>query len=158
MAPVTRSEVVRFFAIHLESENAYSSSSIACRKPTRLSTPISTRKLRKRNKPTFIATKYVENVIKLKQNFLNTLFQYFSNFLHVSPGYFSISHAFKTFENWLVSIDIWHFHWTINGIQNFFCSGTWESLTETNSFIRFYKKRLFSNLKIFIWNCATSCI
>ena len=40
-----------------------------------------------RNKSTFISTKHVQNVIKLKQNFLNNLFHYYSNFFHLSLGY-----------------------------------------------------------------------
>ena len=78
-------------------------------------------KERARNKFTFIATKYVQNVTKLKPNFLNSIFHYFSNFLHLFLGYFSTSftHAFKTFENKLVSIDI-YFYWTKNSNWKFF--------------------------------------
>ena len=38
-------------------------------------------------KSTFISTNHVQNLIKLKQNFLNNLFQYFSNLFHLSLGY-----------------------------------------------------------------------
>ena len=69
----------------------YSLSSVACRKPTLSFTPtsISSNKGKKkaRNKFTFIAYKYVENVIKLKENFLNNVFQYFSNFFNLFLGY-----------------------------------------------------------------------
>ena len=44
-------------------------------------------KKRARNNTTFIGTKHVQNVIKVKQNFLNNLFQYFFNFSHISLGY-----------------------------------------------------------------------
>ena len=44
-------------------------------------------KKKARKKPTFNATKYVQNVIKLKQNFLNNLFQYFSNIFYLSLEY-----------------------------------------------------------------------
>ena len=44
-------------------------------------------KKRARNKSTFISTIHVQNVTKLKENFLNNLFQYFSNFFHISLGY-----------------------------------------------------------------------
>ena len=65
-------------------------SSIACQKAVFLSTPISNlrnkAKKRARNKSSFIATKHVQNIIKLKQNILNNLFQYFSNFFRLSLG------------------------------------------------------------------------
>ena len=38
------------------------------------------------HKSTFITTIYGQNVIKLKQNVLNNLFQYFSNLFHLSLG------------------------------------------------------------------------
>ena len=44
-------------------------------------------KKRARNNTTFIGTKHIQNVIKLKQNFLNNLFQYFCNFPHILLGY-----------------------------------------------------------------------
>ena len=45
-------------------------------------------KKRATSKSTFTATKYVQNVIKLKQNFLNNIFQYFSNFFQLSLRYY----------------------------------------------------------------------
>ena len=75
-----------------------------------------------RNKSTYISIKHVQNVIKVKQNVLNNLFQYFSNFFYLSLGYLSIKFtlAFKAFEGRLVPIDAWHFPWIINGYWFFF--------------------------------------
>ena len=86
---------------------SYSSSSIACRRPALLCNPISIpsneAKKMASNKSTFIATKHVQNLIKLKKKFLNNLFPYlhiFSSFSwelsihlrmlskHLKTGYF----------------------------------------------------------------------
>ena len=56
-------------------------------KYTLTSIPSNKGKKKARNNSTFIATKYAQNVIKLKQNFPNNLFQYQSNFFHLSLGY-----------------------------------------------------------------------
>ena len=96
------------------------------RKPTLLSTPISIPNNkganRTRNKSTFIAIKYVQSVVKLKQNFLNNIFQNFSNFFHLPRRYIQfhlrmLSKHLRADSN--VSTDIWHFPGTINGYWKF---------------------------------------
>ena len=56
-------------------------------KYTPTSIPSNKGKKKARNNSTFIVTNYAQNVIKPKQNFPNNLFQYQSNFLHLSLGY-----------------------------------------------------------------------
>ena len=65
--------------------------------------------------------------------------------------------------------DFWYFDWTINGYWKFLLFWHLIILNRNELLIRLYKKRLFSNLKIFvikstsktnkfIWNCASTCI
>ena len=88
---------------------SYFSSSIAFRKAALLSTSISipSHKGKKRatSKSTLITTEHVQNVIKLKQNFPNNLFQNLSNFFHFSLGYcqFYLGMLLKDFKT--VSFD-----------------------------------------------------
>ena len=64
-------------------------------------------KKRAKNKFTIIGTKHIQNVIKLKQNFLNNLSK--KNFFHFSVGYCQFHlRMLSKIEIILVSIDEWH--------------------------------------------------
>ena len=79
---------------------------------------ISSKKGKKRagSKSTFISSKYLQNAIKLKQKFLNNLFQYFSNFFKFFQFHFcTISKHLKA----VVSIDLCHFSWMTNSYLKF---------------------------------------
>ena len=64
------------------------------------STPISISsnkgKKRARSKSTFISSKYLQNAIKLKQKFLNNLFQYFLTFFIFSISFLQDFEAFES--------------------------------------------------------------
>ena len=133
---------------------SYSSSFTACQKSVLLSTPISIpsnkAKKRARNKSTFIATEYLQNVIKLKQNFLNNLFNTSPTFFIFLLGIVKfISACFQSFwKQTPMMYDIFLERHT--AIQYLFCPGTWQSQTKTNSFFHLYEESLFSSPKIFV--------
>ena len=63
-----------------------------------------------RNKSTFIATKHVQNIIILKQNFINIFLNSFKTFSFFSWLLsISFTHALKVFKHKLVSTDVWKF-------------------------------------------------
>ena len=96
MPLVTRPLGVRCLTLDLEQENTCSSSSTTCRKRSILSTPLNipSNKGKKmaRYKSTITATKYVQNVIILKQNFLNNFFSIFSKIFSSVSLLLSISY------------------------------------------------------------------
>ena len=105
---------------------------------------------RARKKSTFIGTKHVQNVIKLKQNFLNDLFQYL-HFFHLSLGYcqFHLCMLSKHLKaaSFLLMYD---FPWMINGFWKFILF--WHLIIPNRNELLYLvlEKRLFSNTKIFV--------
>ena len=101
-------------------------------------------------KSTFIGTKHVQNVIKLKQNFLNNLFQYL-HFFHLSLGYcqFHLRMLSKHLKaaSFLLMYD---FPWMINGFWKFILF--WHLIIPNRNELLYLvlEKRLFSNTKIFV--------